>query len=188
MAKDVDQIVVGANGSIHVAPIGTTQPVSEAAAYAAGWVELGYTSEDGVTLTDSKTIEPIPVWQLFYPARRVITDRDFSAAFVLRQWSADTVALAFGGGEVTEVSTGHFKYEPPAPEVIDERALGITWLDGDKTYRLIIPRGVVIENVETKIARGAAADLPVTFGIIGDDAGGAPWYLLTDDPAFEPAA
>ena len=186
MGKDVDEIVVGANGTVWVAPVGTTKPTTPVAAPAVGWVDLGFASEDGVTLTDSKTFETIPVWQLFYPARRIITERDLQIGFVARQWNPDTVALAFGGGEVTEPTSGVFKYEPPAPEFIDERAMMVDWVDGEKHYRLILPRGVATENVETNLVRSAAADLPITFGLLGDD-GVAPWYLLTDDPIFEPA-
>jgi hypothetical protein len=185
MAKDTDQIVVGANGTIRVAPVDTAMPATSAATFGAGWVDLGYASEDGVTLTDSKDLESIPVWQLFYPARRIVTGKDLTVAFVLRQWSSATVSLAFGGGEVTWVAAGQYQYEPPAPETIDERALAVDWIDGDKNYRLLIPKGMVTENVETNITRTAAADLPITFGIIGTDDAGAPWTLLTDDPAFE---
>lgn len=186
MSKTVDEIVVGANGTVWVAPVGTTAPASEIATPDDDWLDTGFTSEDGVTLTDAKTLENIPVWQLFYPARRIVTDRDFNVAFVLRQWSLITVPLAFGGGEVSEVTTNHYKYEPPSPEDIDERALMVDWADGTKKYRLIVPRGLVTENVESKLTRAAAADLPITFGVIGDETA-LPWYLLTNDPALAPA-
>jgi hypothetical protein len=189
MAKDTDQIVVGANGTIRVAPPATADPADVSAAWPAGWVDLGYTSEDGVTFTDARTLEAIPVWQLLYPARRVVTERDATVAFTLRQFSRDQVVFAFGGGDIVEdppAASGNFRYTPPAPEVIDERRLGVEWLDGDKTFRLILPRGIVTENVETKIVRTAATDLPITFGILGVD-GVDPWYLLTDDPDFAAA-
>lgn len=186
MPKDTDQIVVGANGTVRVAPLATADPADVSLAWPAGWVDLGYTSEDGVTFTDSKTLEAIPVWQLLFPARRIVTERDATVAFVLRQFGPDQVKLAFGGGAITEDSPGNFRYVPPAPEVLSEQRLGVEWLDGDKTYRLIMPRGIVTENVETNIVRTAAADLPITFGIVGED-GVDPWYLLTDDPAFDPA-
>ena len=188
MTKNVDEIVVGANGSLWVAPVGTAAPADETAAPGVGWVDLGYASEDGVTVTDSKTLESIPVWQLFYPARRIVTERDLALSFVLRQWNGENVKLAFGGGEVTEPvpASGSYKYTPPDPEAIDERALMIDWADGTKHYRLVLTRGMVTENVETNLVRTAAADLPITFGLIGDDTG-EPWYLLTDDPAFAPA-
>lgn len=186
MSKDVDEIVVGANGTVWVAPVGTTAPATEIAAPAAGWVDMGYTSEDGATVSDSKTLEQIPVWQLFYAARRIITERDLNIAVVLRQWSGEKVKLAFGGGEVTEPTADHFKYTPPSPGEIDERAYMLDWVDGTKHYRLVIPRCMVTENVETNIVRTAAADLPITVGILGSD-GVDPWYLLTDDPSFADA-
>jgi hypothetical protein len=181
--KDTSQIVVGANGSVRVAPTTADDPADISAEWSEDWIDLGFTSEDGVTFTDAKTLEAIPVWQLMYPARRVVTERDATAAFTLRQFAGPQVVFAFGGGEVTEDATGLYRYVPPDPEVIDERKLGLEWLDGDKTYRLILPRGMVTENVETQIVRTAAADLPITFGILGVD-GEAPWYMLTDDPFF----
>lgn len=184
--KNVDEIVVGANGSIWTAPVGTAAPADEVAAPGAGWVDLGYASEDGVTLTDSKTLETISVWQLFYAARRIVTERDLTIGFVLRQWNGENVKLGFGGGEITAPSAGHFKYVPPAPEDLDERAFLIDWQDGTKNYRLVLSRGMVTENLETNLTRTGAADLPITVSLIGDDAGD-PWYLLTDDPAFDPA-
>lgn len=186
MPKTTDEIVVGANGTIRVAALSVPEPADIAAAFDAGWADLGYVSEDGVTVVDAKTLESIPVWQLFYPARRIVTERDLTVAFALRQFSGIQVEFAFGGGEITEDGAGKFRFTPPSPEVIDERKLAVEWLDGDNTYRLIIPKGMVTENVETKIVRNAAQDLPITFGIIGTE-GEDPWYLLTDDPTFAEA-
>jgi hypothetical protein len=182
MAQDTDQIRVGANGHIYVAAVGTAAPTDIATAWASGWYDLGYTDDDGVTLTDGREIEEIPVWQLLYPARRIVTGRNYTAAFNLRQWNKGTVQFAYGGGTVT-TSGGVYKFTPPAPEVIDERALGIEWADGSLTYRIIVPRGMVTEDVETKLVRSAAADLPITFSVLGE-AGVDPWHLLTNDPAL----
>jgi hypothetical protein len=189
MAKDVDEIVVGANGTVWTAPVGTAAPADQDTAPGAGWTDLGFTSEDGVTFTDSKTLEAIPVWQLFNAARRIVTERETTLGFVLRQWSKDTVPFAFGGGEITEPvpASGNFKYTPPSPEDVDERSLMVDWQDGTKKYRLVVVRGVVAEAVETNLVRTAAADLPIGFAVNGVESGDA-WYLLTNDPAFEPAA
>lgn len=183
MAKETGQIVVGANGTVRVAPVGTAEPADISAAFAAGWVDLGFTSEDGVKFRDTKTVENIPVWQLFYPARKVISERDFQVEFALRQFAGHQVEFAFGGGEVSQDGAGKYRFTPPAPEVIDDRALSVEWVDGDFTFRLIIPKGMVAEDVETQLARATATDLPITFGVIGED-GIDPWYLLTDHPAF----
>ena len=185
MPKSTTQITVGANGSIFVAPVGTAAPSDIATAWAGTWVDLGYASPDGVTFTDSRTMERIAVWQLFYPGRFIITERDAMASFVLRQWSKDTVKLAFGGGTITTTAgpPAHYLYTPPSPEVIDERAIGIEWIDGTKIYRLVMPRVMVTDSVETKLARTSAADLPIKVGIMGTD-GSSPWTLRTNDPSF----
>lgn len=183
MAKDTEQIVVGANGTIRVAPPDATLPDDIEEAFGSEWTDLGYTDESGATFTDSKTLETIRVWQLFYPARRSVTERDFSVSFVLRQFSAPQVELALGGGDVSETTNG-WRYDPPEPEHLDERALALEWQDGAKNYRLILRRGMVTENVSTSVVRTGPTDLPITFGILGDDADGSPWYFLTDDEAF----
>jgi hypothetical protein len=188
MPQDVDEIRVGANGAVRAAPLGTAIPATPIASPAAGWVDLGLVSEDGVSFKDARTLKEISVWQMFYTARRIITGRDLTVKFVLRQWNRDTVPLAFGGGSVTTTAgpPAHYTYEPPDPEVIDERMLMVDWLDGDHDYRLILRRGMVTEDVETKLVRTDPADLPITFGVNGV-AGVKPWSLLTNDPAFAAA-
>jgi hypothetical protein len=185
VAQDTDQIRVAANGHVYVAAVGTAAPTDVATAWASGWYDLGYVDDDGVTLTDGREMEEIPVWQLMYPARRIVTGRNYTAAFNLRQWNGGTVKFAYGGGIVAETSPGSgvYRFDPPAPEVIDERALGIEWADGSLIYRAIMPRGMVTEDVETKLVRSAAADLPISFSVLGED-GVQPWYLLTNDPAL----
>lgn len=183
--KDTNEIVVAANGSIYVAPVGSTEPADILEALDAAFIDLGYVGEDGVTFTDGKTVEPVNVWQLFYSARNIVTEKVSSAAFNLHQWADDTVQFAFGGGTVVQDQAGAYTYTPPSPETIDERAMIIEWVDGSKNYRIIIPRGMITDDVETNLVRTGAAGLPITFGILGQ-AGTDAWYLQTDDPAFQP--
>jgi hypothetical protein len=185
MAKSTTQITVGANGTVYVAPVGTTAPTDIASAWSGTWVDLGYTSEDGVTFRDSRTTERINVWQMFNAGRYIITEAETSASFVLRQWSKDTVKLAFGGGTITPTAgpPAHYLYTPPVPGVVDERAIGIEWIDGTKTYRLILPRVMVTEGVETNLTKASASDLPITVMAMGTD-GAASWSLRTNDPSF----
>jgi hypothetical protein len=184
MAQDATEVVVGQNGDVFVAPVGTTLPADVDDPLNAAFSEaLGFTSEDGVTATDGKTTENIGAWQSFYPLRVLVTEREFTAAFVLRQWNRDTVSLAFGGGTFT--ATGQYvKYTPPSPEELDERVLVVDWQDGDELYRLVVPRCIVSENVETQITRTAAADLPITMSVLAPAEGDDPWFIYTSDPRF----
>lgn len=185
MAKSTSQIVVGGTGTVYVAPVATVAPVDIATAWGASWVDLGYTTEDGVSFSDGKTMESLPVWQMFYAARHIITGRESSLSFTLRQWSKDTVKLAFGGGTITTTAgpPAHYLYEPPAPGTVDERALGVEWIDGSVTHRLIVPRGIVTENVESNITKADASDLPITFSVMGSD-GVQPWYFRSNSAAY----
>lgn len=184
MAKTSSEVVIGANGSVYVAPLDATLPTDVGTALGAEWAELGYTSADGVTLTDGKEIFDVDAWQSFYPLRSGVQSRNFTASFVLRQWNESTVSLAFGGGSVEDIGGGEYQYHPPGPEEIDERALVIEWQDNDKNYRVLLSKGLVTDDVETSVARTAAADLPITFALRPTGTEDDPWTLFTDDPAF----
>ena len=183
--KESDEIVVGANGSIYVAPVGTAIAATIDAPLAEDWVDLGYVTEDGVSWTDGKTLQSIRAWQSFYDLRRVVESKEGSLGFTLMQWSGQNVTLAFGGGTVTEsaLDSGFYLYEPPDPASIDERAMAVEWSDGAKDYRLVFPKGMVSENVETNLQRTAASLLPISFSLLGQDAVN-PFELYTNDPAF----
>lgn len=183
MTANADEIVVGANGKVYVAETSATMPTGVSGTMPSGWTDLGFVTEDGVTFTDSKETETIGAWQSFYPVRRIVTSKDASVSFALRQWNKDTVTLAFGGGTVTTPSAGVHKYAPPSPEDLDERAMCIEFTDGTKVYRLVIGKGMVSDAVETQLVRTGAADLPITFTATpasGSDA----YYLLTNDSAL----
>lgn len=182
MAKNNDYIAVGSNGNVLYAPTGTSEPASAAASWPEGWRNLGYLSDDGVTMRWGRTVQDILVWQSRYPGRRIVTAEVAVASMVLRQWDYDTVTFGLGA-TVSVVSNGQFKISPPDPEDIVEWKLGIEWLDGDNVFRRIFPRGSIIDDVETQIAATLPADLPVSFSALGE-AGVEPWYDLTNSLAM----
>lgn len=179
-------ILVGSNGTISVAPAGTTLPTTHDGALNAAFTAVGYISEDGITLSSSVDVADIAAFQSLLPVRKVVTGRTFDVSFVLREWSAANIELAFGGGEVTDEGT-HYEYTPPASgDALLEKSVVVDWNDGDKVYRLVLARVVATESVETNIVRTGAADLPITLNVLEDDNGDT-WYLMSDDPALEPA-
>lgn len=188
MSGNAEAIVIGANGSVSVAPLGTPLPETIDDTLNAAFLDTGYLSEDGVKQTDGRTVEGIKVWQSLYEVRRFVTAKEFMIAFVMREWNRVTLPLAYGGGTITEspADSGFFRYDPPPPEQIDERAMVIDWVDGERRSRVVIARGNVSENVESTIARSGPADLPITFNALGED-GELPWYFLSDDPIFADA-
>lgn len=192
---DVDEVTVGANGKVYIAPVGTAAPGDPIIAPAAAWVDLGYTSEEGVGLNKGREVASIRAWQSFFDIRKIVTGESLRLTWQLQQWNDANVVLAFGGGAVTTVAAAagppaliqHYRYEPPLAGDLDERAGMVEWADGDKHYRLIVPRGMVGDAVETNLTKNAESRLPIAFDVLGTD-GAVPWYLITDDPALNPAA
>lgn len=185
MAQDPDEIVVAPAGEIYTAPVGTTEPTDETAALDAAFVELGLCTTDGLTFRDGASQENIFSWQRFQPIRVVLTEKNTQVVFALQQWNRETIVVAFGGGTVTEPTANHYKFEPPDPgDGVAELCIVADWHDGDKDYRLVVPRASLGDTVETQFTRSAEAQLPLTFNVLGPETGAA-WYLLTNDPAFE---
>lgn len=187
--NDATEVVVGADGRVLVAPAGgaTTYPET-LAALAPEWVEVGYITEDGVNFVNGQDVEGVPAWQSFYDLRKLVTGKNTSVEFGMRQWNPVTIKLAFGGGTVSEAGNVA-TYIPPEPGTIDYRAMVIEWEDGGYTFRLVIPRGQVTGEVSSQITRTAASDLPISFeatpeGSPDADVESNPWYFLTDHPAF----
>jgi hypothetical protein len=167
-APNAGNIVVAGVGHVYVAPVlSTTLPVDIATALNAAWIELGFTTEDGVQRTDGRSMDEVNTWQSFYPSRRIVTAKTGGVSFTMREYNPDTVALAFGGGTVTKVTgpPAYAAYTPPAPEVIDFRQLLVVYQDGADIFRYVIPRGMVTNEVQSNLTRTSALDLPVTFDI-----------------------
>ena len=184
MANEAANVVVGANGSVFVADLEATAPDDVGTPLGSEWTEMGFISEDGATFTEGKDVTDINAWQSFYPIRRIITGRTVTVAFALREWSTATVEFALGG--TVSDNGGEFTYTPPSPEDLSEKQLVLDWQDGEKNYRLWIPRGIVSESVETNLTRTGAADLAVTFAATDPGTEDSIYTLFTDDPAFEP--
>lgn len=184
--NDPTETLVGGTGEVYVAPVGTALPASESASINAAFNGLGYHSEDGVSINKSIEIVRLGAWQTTKDIRRERDADTFRLTFNLLQWTEVNVPLALGGGEVTEPTSGHYKYTPPSVgDSLDEYALIADVVDGDEILRFVIPRGTVVEAVESQFTRNAFGQLPVAFEAMEPDDGSPDWYLLTNAAGFE---
>jgi hypothetical protein len=174
------EVRVGASGTIYIAPSGTAGPANIGAAWT-GFTDVGYTTEEGATIGRSLTTEQIKAWQSIAPIRYLITEVAYTISFGLLQWNETTLPLWLGGGTVVDQGGGSYKYSISSAPTIDERVLGIEWVDGSKTYRSVIGRGMVTESGETNVNRANPAALPITFAAMTPNAGTELAYLLTND-------
>jgi hypothetical protein len=110
----------------------------------------------------------------------------------LQEWSAENFMAVYGGGTVTEVTPSgggavYYRFEPPAVGGRDSVAACIEIVDGSKRYRRMIPRCEQSEGVEQSFDKTSESTLPLRLTVLGADVG-LPWYDMSNDPAFAPAA
>jgi len=179
MPQDATDVTVAGTGAVYVAPLGTPLP-DDLDPLAAPWVDVGFVSDDGVTITFSRDTEEINAWQTAEPVRVLTTAEPKTIAFELLQFDRDTVALAFRGGSFT--ATSPYVYTPPAAGATQEVAMVIEAIDGAETFRWCWPRvGLSGEDIEIQLVRSDAMRLPLTFDAL---AASVPWQIVSDSDSF----
>lgn len=180
-SQDASELVIAGTGDIYIGPYGTTLPTTEATA-TAGFDKVGYTSTDGVTFNASPTVNEFYAWQSKRPVRREMTALDVTLAFAMEQWNSTNLTAALGGGAVTQVSSGHFKYSLPADsDTLDEVSVIADCIDGSEIWRFVFPKASISEAVEISLNRENLALLPVTFKAVGSSSDTP--YILTNSTA-----
>jgi hypothetical protein len=185
-ARDAREVVVASSGDIYVAPVDTPEPTTEVDELDPDWYKLGFTTEAGVNFSLARTITDLPAWQTRLPLRRLVDAIVETATFVLRQFNGPNLQFAFGGGTLDEPTTGHYTYDAPDADDIDERAMVIAFQDGDKFYRLWTPKGNVTGQASIPLTRSDAANLPIEYSPLQLDEDTPTFRLFTNDPAFAP--
>ena len=162
------EIVVAGMQRIYVAPVGTAMPATIDAAPAAAWHDLGYTTEDGLAVSFGKDTDDLQSSQSLDPVRKLVTAAPKTVTASLRQFNAETLTLALGGGAVTGDDDA-WTFTPAPPSFIDERALMIEGEDGDVQLRIMYARAMVSEAVEFSLVNTAGLVFPLTFAVLASD-------------------
>jgi len=107
-----NEVGVGAGkvtGAIFVAPSGTTLPTDATTALDANtWTLLGYTSDEGVTMSESSNSESLRAWEGRVEVYNVQTEFTEQLAFAPVQINADVAKLTWGDDNVTVEQDGSF--------------------------------------------------------------------------------
>lgn len=186
------EIRVAGTGRVLIADVGAALPAAfsdnPAADWGSGWIDLGYTSTDGVTFSKKDKLDPVETWQSISPARFVYADRDLTLKFSMLQFNEDTLPFFLGGKSADfrrDATSGAVQFDVPDGPTFDERALGLEFTDGSAvTYRFVIPRGQVTATDDIKLARKAAALLGVTFTALSPGEGQALATFVMKDAAY----
>lgn len=184
MALDPTEIVVAGDGRIYVAPVGTAEPADIDTAPSATWIDLGYTTEDGVEFTFDRETTEIMGWQSRDPLRTIATAEPKMIKFTMLQLNKDTWKFALGGG-TTSGSLGLYLYEPPTPGAVDERAMIVELWDGATKWRFISRRGMQSSATTFSGVRDDATSLPIEYKVLAAPSGVThSWVMQTNDADF----
>jgi len=162
MANDANLVSTGKpkiTGAIHWAPRGTTVPDSVTDTLDAAFVDLGYLSEDGVTLSRSNA--SIKAWG----GDDVIVIREESVKInLLQSKDVAVLKLVFGDDNVlVDAQTGEITVKSAA----DYSQAGVLVIDmimrGGIAKRLVVPKATVSEVGDTTYKDKDAIVYPVTI-------------------------
>jgi hypothetical protein len=188
---DPTRIVVAQMARVWLAPVGTAAPADATTAMPALWREVGLFTPDSLGWSTDPSFEEVRSHQSNYPTRKFQTEDAATAEVDLQEWSAENFKAVYGGGTVAEILPStvpkQWKFTPPAIGGRTSVAAVIEIIDGAKHYRRVIPRCEQGEGVEQTFEKTSESILPLRLSVLGADVGD-PWYDLTDDQAFAPAA
>lgn len=105
---DVSQVGIGSadvSGAIFVAPKGTTLPTDATTSLGGTFTLLGFTSDAGVTISESMNNTDLKAWE-GRTAIHAVTEYTESVSFMPIQCNADVAKLMWGAGAVTVGANG----------------------------------------------------------------------------------
>lgn len=181
MAKDATKVRVALTGTVYAADEGSTVPADITVTPNGSWVDLGYTTEDGVTFSVEQETEDLPGWQSLEPLRSIVTAEPKAFNFTLRQLEKATFTAAFGG-TVTTIGANNFKWTPPASGSIPIKMYMIEFNDESLTYRFVYRRCQQQGARELNFVRSNAVNLGLDYKVLA--ASPQTWEVYTNDPAF----
>lgn len=190
MAGITSNIFVGApdrvTGAIMVAPTGTALPTSISTAPNVLFQDLGFVSEDGVSVSQSSSWETIKDWG-GDQVRKFLSDFTGTLNFTLLETNPEVLKYVYGSAQVTTtaatVSSGTLNAiklnssEPPTASLI------VNILDTPRKIRIVVPNSQVTERGDLKFSRTSALMHQLTVESYPDATGNS-IYVYTDDGKF----
>lgn len=152
MALTTSEVRVAVSGEVSVGPTATTAPTDATTALAAGFLGLGYISEDGITETPELSIDDITAWQNAKIVRSVVTAAKVTYEFQLIQTSKNVVEAALGVTVTQSVPMGTYTFDPASTGGRKSWVFNI--IDGSQIKRIYLAEGEVTERGEIVYASG----------------------------------
>ncbi|MFE9120871.1 hypothetical protein [Streptomyces sp. NPDC007172] len=156
---------------------------------ATGFIELGYTSEDGVEITPKIETDELSVWQSSVPVLRYVKSASFQIKSTLQQVNANTTRLFYGAEwskttEKTKSGRDQYRLDLSSNPDLAEISLVVDWSDDVASYRAVIGRAMVSDRGSISLTRTKNQGLELTIDALDSDS--LLGYFLSDDPSISP--
>lgn len=153
-----------ATGLAWFAPTGTTAPVDHGSALAAGWVDMGLITEEGLTAKFADTIRKIKAYGSTKVQRTVTTDSEetFDLAFLEHNRYSLAVYHRKGLTSITP-SSGAFSLTSSGYNAPQFYAATFEIVDGSSKIRAYCNKVEVTQRGDMKASNGNEMTLPVTL-------------------------
>lgn len=170
-------------GAVAVAPEGTARPTDARSTLPAIWDDSGYVSEDGLSVTITRSTTPIKDWSKAN-VRNLLTDFGGTVAVAFLQVDKFAAERMFGEDNVTitsaSASAGEIISISIGAELPPIEAWCFSMKDGDARIRVCVPRGQMtdVNQVDFKPDSGNVIGGTLTAY---DDGTGSSIYFIYDD-------
>ena len=174
MALDPDDIRVFGDGTVSVAPYGTTLPTTLSGALDSAFHDLGYLTEDGVEITKETDNFELSAWQ----ARGIILSRPISRIYRVKIATLENDDIAhevWNDGGTYAASGSDRVYTPPDNASYDEWSVVIDATDGVVSWRMVCDHCVVSDTDSIMLKKDEATKFGFQFTVIGGEDGSAGW-------------
>lgn len=145
-----------------VLPTNTTDPLATSAE------DLGFVSEDGLSISTDRSVEPIRDWNLD-DVRLLLTEHSATLTFTIISWTVAGLKAYFGAENVTETAD-EIIVKINGGEIAN-RAWVFNLKDMNRKRRVVIPNGAISSQGEITFVKGENTPLEIELTALVDDFG-----------------
>lgn len=174
-----ENVRVAVSGAVSVGPTATVAPTTAISVLPAGFVDLGFISEDGVVEKRDRSSNTIKAWQNAAIVREVVTEANLTFTFTMIETKKETVELFYGA--TVNATDGGFVVVPASTG--GRKSFVIDAVDGTSFIRTYIPQGEVVEVGEVVYVSGEPVGYEVTIRAYPDagiSGSARKWYSALD--------
>lgn len=165
MALDASKVRVAVTGAVYYDPTGAAAAPTGTASALTGYDDLGYVSEDGVTLTmpGAGDTTPIRAWQNGAVVRtiRLPSEENPTLGLTLIETKLEVIEAVFGVTVSQTATEGTFEID--TTELRSHARLILDVIDGAELIRAFAPKPIVTEVSEITLANTSAIGYGVTI-------------------------